>query len=120
VSAGVAVGARHRGRTSAARFPRGCKHLCAQDPAAEGQDAHHTRLLLALDLSIAAACRSRGIPACNGQDAADPHATDGCEIGRLHTRAAELAIALAAMIEDHNQGFRAARALGDLSADSPR
>jgi hypothetical protein len=32
------------------------------------------------DLSIAGACRCRGIRACNGQDAADPHATDGCEI----------------------------------------
>jgi len=55
---------------------------------------------MAFDLSLAAACRARGIPACDGQEDDDPHATDGCDIGMLHARAAELAIALAAAIED--------------------
>lgn len=43
----------------------------------------------------------------------------GCEAGSLHTRAAELAIALAAMIEEPGaaDGARAAAALGDVRAE---
>ena len=73
----------------------GCSTFHSSSDIAEGQEAHHTRLLLALDLSIAAACRSRGIAACNGIDDSEP-----CEVGALHTRSAELAIALAAAIEE--------------------
>ena len=39
------------------------------------------------------------MPACNGQRE-DPHAANGCEVGPLHTRAGELAIAFAAMLEE--------------------
>jgi len=53
---------------------------------AEGRQAHHTRLLLALDLSLAAARRSRVVPARNGQGE-DPHASASCDVGTLHTRA---------------------------------
>lgn len=73
----------------------GCQHFCSQFPSVDGQNAHHARLLLALDRSIAAACRARGISACNGQGRCDP-----CEVGTLHTRAAELAIALAKVLDD--------------------
>ncbi len=36
----------------------GCAHFHLDAAPAEGQDAHHTRILLALDLSLAAAFRS--------------------------------------------------------------
>ena len=98
----------------------GCRTFHLGAAPAEGQDAHHTRLLLALDLSLAAACRSRGIPACNGQDGDDAQATDGCDIGTLHTRAGELAVELAAAIEEPSstrQAERAGEALESLLAE---
>jgi hypothetical protein len=51
-----------------------CRRLTLSDASvcatalAEGRDAHHTRLLLALDLSLTAACRSRGIPGAHWTD----------------------------------------------------
>lgn len=56
----------------------GCSTFHRRSDIAEGQDAHHTRLLLALDVSLAAACRSRGIAACNGMDD-----DESCEVGTL-------------------------------------
>ena len=76
---------------------RGCQHFHLDHAPAEGHDGHHTRLLLALDRSSAAACRSRGIPACNG--IGDDSAGD-CEIGSLHTRTAELVLSLARAFEE--------------------
>ena len=70
-------------------------HFHAGNAQIDGHDAHHTRLLLALDLSVAAACRAQGVDACDGL-AADAH----CEVGTLRTKTAELASALAAAIED--------------------
>jgi hypothetical protein len=67
----------------------GCASFHRSSDLAEGQDAHHTRLLLALDVSFAVACRSRGIVACSGIDD-----DESCEVGTLHTRAAGLAIAI--------------------------
>ncbi len=87
---------------------RGCAHFHLDAAPTEGQDAHHTRILLALDLSLAAACRSRGVPACNGQDE-DRHAAARCDVGTLHTRAGELAIALAAMLEQRGGAGRRGR-----------
>ena len=92
----------------------GCQHFHYGHAPAAGQDAHHMRLLLALDLSIAAACRSRGIKACNGQDGDDD---EPCEIGTLHARTGRLAIALAAMIADHTDSAQAAAALCALSVE---
>ena len=92
----------------------GCEYFCVQDPPAEGQDAHRTRLLLALDLSIAAACRTRGIAACNGQEH-DAHAT-GCDMGALHSRVGELAVELATAIDDPSSSKQAVRAGDALEA----
>jgi hypothetical protein len=89
----------------------GCRSCPLGEAPAEGQDAHHTRLLLALDLSIAAACRSRGVAACNGIDDSEP-----CEVGSLHTRTAALAIALAAAIEQPSDGVLVERATSSLEA----
>jgi hypothetical protein len=98
----------------------GCEHFhLGGTPPTEGQDAHHTRILLALDLSLAAACRSRGVPACNGQGE-DPHTADGCDVGALHTCAGELAIALAAMLEERGGLERAVAALEQLDAELGR
>lgn len=88
----------------------GCESFHGVD-VEEGQDAHHARLLLALDRSIAAACRSRGIAACDGIDDKAP-----CEIGTLHTRAGELAGALAAMLEDPAHVSRVESAVLTLAA----
>jgi len=102
---------------------RGCRTFHLGAAPSEGQDAHHTRLLLALDLSLAAACRSRAVPACNGQDGDDAHATDSCDIGTLHTRAGELAVELAAAIEEPSstrQAERAGEALESLLAELRR
>lgn len=52
-------------------------------------------MLVALDRSVAAAARGRGIPACDGLDDDTP-----CDIGMLHSVTAEVAIAFAAMLED--------------------
>jgi hypothetical protein len=93
----------------------GCAIFHRSSDLAEGQVAHHTRLLLALDVSIAALCRSRGIAACNGIDDDEP-----CEVGMLHTRAAGLAIALAAVIEEPSDSAlveRVASALDGLLAE---
>jgi hypothetical protein len=93
----------------------GCTTFHRSSDIAEGQDAHHRRLLLALDVSIAAVCRSRGIAACNGIDDDEP-----CEVGMLHTRAAGLAIALAAVIEEPSDSAfveRVASALDGLLAE---
>ncbi len=97
----------------------GCKHYHLDAAPTEGQDAHHTRILLALDLSLAAACRSRGVRACNGQDD-DPHAAGGCDAGTLHTRAGELAVALAAMLEERGGTARAVAALEQLDVELGR
>lgn len=73
----------------------GCQHFCSSSgsPAA-GKDAHHTRLLLALDRSIQAACLARGIASCDGLE------SDGaCEAGALHTLSAGFAIALAEVLD---------------------
>ena len=75
---------------------KGCEHSHGGALGIEeGRDAHHARLLLALDRSIAAACRSRGVDACDGLDDARP-----CTIGTLHTRAGELAAAIARVLDD--------------------
>src|SRR5262245_41391911 len=89
----------------------GCATFHRSGDVADGRDAHHTRFLLALDLSIAAACRSRGIAACDGLDDNEP-----CEVGTLHTRSAELAIALAAAIEQPSDDALVARATASLEA----
>lgn len=73
----------------------GCLHFHGSGSLAEGQDAHHSRILIALDRSIAAACQSRGVAACDGLNDDAP-----CEVGTLHTRAAALAAALANAIEN--------------------
>lgn len=73
----------------------GCKHFCGQDAPVDGHQAHHVRMLVALDRSVAAAARGRGIPACDGLDDDAP-----CDLGMMHSVAAEVAIAFAAMLED--------------------
>ena len=45
---------------------------------------------------------------------------DGCEAGALHTRAGELAIALAAMLEERGGVERAVAALEQLGAELGR
>jgi hypothetical protein len=77
----------------------GCRHFHLGAEPVEGQDAHHNRLLLALDRSIAAAFRARGVAACDGLDDSEP-----CEVGTLHSRTAQLAIALATVIESPSGG----------------
>jgi len=89
----------------------GCSTFHRSSDIAEGPYAHHTRLLLALDLSIAAARRSRGIAACDGIDDSAP-----CEVGMLHTRSAELAIALVAPIEEPSNSAHAGRATSAVDA----
>lgn len=74
---------------------RGCRTYCLDTQPADGRDAHHTRILLALDRSIAATCRARGVSACNGVADDEP-----CEVGTLHTRAAEFAVALADVLAE--------------------
>jgi hypothetical protein len=69
--------------------------------------------------SLAAASRSRGVAACNGQRE-DPHAAAGCDVGALHTRAGDLAIALAAMLEERGGVRRAVAALEQLDAELAR
>jgi hypothetical protein len=79
----------------------GCQQFHADGTAGATRDDHTRRLLLAIDVSISAACRARGIAACDGY----PGATeDPCDIGTLHTRAAELAVALADVIENPETG----------------
>ena len=95
---------------------RGCRHFHLAAEPAEGEHAHHARLLMAFDLSLAATCRSRAMPACNGQGSDDPHATSGCEMGSLHSRAGELAVELAAAIEDPSSDKQAGRAGEALAA----
>ena len=73
----------------------GCKYFCGQDAPVDGHPAHHARLLVALDRSVAAAALARGIPACDGLDLDAP-----CDIGIMHSVAAEVAIAFAAMIDE--------------------
>ena len=94
---------------------RGCRHFHLAAKPAEGEAAHHARLLMAFDLSLAATCRSRAMPACNGLGGDDPHAT-GCEISSLHSRAGELAVELAAAIEDPSSDKQAGRAGDALTA----
>jgi hypothetical protein len=94
---------------------RGCRHFHLAAKPAEGEAAHHARLLMAFDLSLAATCRRRAMPACNGQGSDDPHATSGCEMGSLHSRAGELAVELATAIEDPSSDKQAGR-VGDALA----
>ena len=62
-------------------------------------------------MSIAAACRSRGIAACNGVDDDEP-----CEVGTLHARSADLAIAFAAVIEESSDSTLVERVASSLDA----
>lgn len=89
----------------------GCSHFHGSPE--EGQDAHHARLLLALDRSLAAACRSRGIDACDGLNDDAP-----CEVGTLHTRAGELAVTLAAALENPRGTSAGDRAHFDRAHDA--
>lgn len=77
----------------------GCSLFHHDGDIGEGREAHQSRLLLALDRSIQALCRSRGIAACNGLDEDDQH-EGACEVGDLHTRAGLLAFAMGIAFED--------------------
>lgn len=71
-----------------------------------------TKLLRALDDSLAEAAHARGIAACNGRDDSAE-----CEIGSLHTADAILANRLAAAIcEPHNDEHQVLPALVGLLA----
>lgn len=93
----------------------GCDLFCYQGgSAAEGATAHHARLLMALDRSLAALCKSRGIVACDGLDEYNQHGGE-CEVGELHTRTSDFAHRLAAALEEPSDRS-ATMALGALAS----
>lgn len=73
-------------------------------------DRAECMLLEALDCGVAAIAKQSGIVACNGRDDAP------CEVGGLHTRTADLAKALVAMMRQTDAEGREQR--GDLVADA--